>query len=140
MDEIKKQAEELGIKVGKNWSEDRIREEIETAQANQPQPELVDDLPAAQSEQVVEVPEAGIDPVEPEPEPEPEAQAPDEPEEDAEAGASDTATITSLIENPMSVFGLDGLGSTVTIHTDQLDARLAQKIRNARDKGMIKVE
>lgn len=33
MDKLKKQAEELGIKVDGRWSEDRLREEIETAQA-----------------------------------------------------------------------------------------------------------
>lgn len=36
MDELIKQAEELGIKVDKRWKEERLREEIEKAKAKEP--------------------------------------------------------------------------------------------------------
>lgn len=36
MDDLKKQAEELGIKIDGRWSDDRIREEIDKALAGAP--------------------------------------------------------------------------------------------------------
>lgn len=40
MDDLKKQAEELGIKIDGRWSEDRLREEIDKALAD-PEPTSV---------------------------------------------------------------------------------------------------
>jgi hypothetical protein len=45
MDDLKKQAEELGIKVDGRWSEDRLREEIDKATTlGAPMPNMTDRL------------------------------------------------------------------------------------------------
>lgn len=124
MEDLKKKAEELGIKVDGRWSEDRLREEIEQKLAAQPGSDIKE--PAA--EDPVTDPVAPADPVEPEPEPEPEVET------------VESITITSLIENPMRAFGLTGKGSTATIRLDQLDKELSAKIRRAVDLGFIKGE
>lgn len=138
MDELKKQAEALGIKVDGRWSEDRLREEIEKVQA-QLQPD-VGHVPES------EVPEEMVDP---EPE-EPQAPAEPEPEPsavdgitaplDKEAVAAVEFTITSLIENPMKALGLKGLGDTATIAVSRLsDERFVAKLQRAEELGMIEV-
>ena len=141
MDELKKQAEELGIKVDGRWSAERLQAEIDEKLAADPEPEVVEPVVAApviQEEPVVEAPlvepepvvdpEVVADPVEPEPEPEPEVEA------------AESITITSLIENPMRAFGLAGKGSSATIRLDQLDKALSAKIRRAVELGLIKGE
>lgn len=140
MDELKKQAEELGIKVDGRWSAERLQAEIDEKLAADPEPvpqpdaepiqetpviEPVVETPAVEQDSVDE-PEAPADPVEPEPEPEVEAV--------------ESITITSLIENPMRAFGLTGKGSSATIRLDQLDKALSAKIRRAVELGFIKGE
>lgn len=127
MDELKKQAEELGIKVDGRWSAERLQAEIDEKLAADPEPVPqpdVDPIP----ETPVDEPEAPSDPVEPEPEPEPEVEV------------AESITITSLIENPMRAFGLTGKGSSATIRLDQLDKALSAKIRRAVELGFIKGE
>lgn len=138
MDELKKQAEALGIKVDGRWSEDRLREEIEKVQA-----QLQPDVDPAQEP---EGPEEGVEPESEEP------QAPAEPKHeqsgiddivvpmDKEAVSAVGFTITSLIENPMKALGLKGLGDTATITVGRLsDERFVAKLQRAEELGMIKV-
>lgn len=49
MDELKKQAEELGIKIDGRWSEDRLREEIDQKLSTQPEQEQEPEVEAAES-------------------------------------------------------------------------------------------
>lgn len=53
-----------------------------------------------------------------------------------------SSTYVSLIENPMKVFGLAGIGSSTTITDDQLkaDPALSAKLERAVSVGFIKVE
>ena len=148
MDDLKKQAEELGIKVDGRWSAERLQAEIDEKLAADPEPEVEQEEPVAE-------PEAVADPVEPEPEPEPELSAEDKAAADAEieaeiqarfeesqAHADDSVVVTSLIANPMKVFGLTGEGSTATFTRQQLaaDSRLTAKLQRALDSGMVTVE
>ena len=61
---------------------------------------------------------------------------------DADAEAVDSVVVTSLIANPMKVFGLTGEGSTATFTRQQLaaDSRLTAKLQRALDSGMVTVE
>lgn len=61
---------------------------------------------------------------------------------DADADAVDAVVVTSLIANPMKVFGLTGEGSTATFTRQQLaaDSRLTAKLQRALDSGMVTVE
>lgn len=165
MDELKKQAEELGIKVDGRWSAERLQAEIGEKLAADPEPELVDDLPEPTPEQEVEVPVAEVfeglsAPAEPEPELEfdPEAKAAADAEIQAEiqarfdasqeaeiiepeAPTENSVTVINLQANPMKVLGLASYGSTVFTER-QLDAdpRLYAKIKRGVDLGILKVE
>jgi len=160
LDDLKKQAEELGIKVDGRWSAERLQAEIDEKLAADPEPEVVEPAaedPAVEQEEPVAEPETVADPVEPEPEPEPEPElsAEDKAAADAEieaeiqarfeesqAHADDSVVVTSLIANPMKVFGLAGEGSTATFTRQQLaaDSRLTAKLQRALDSGMVTVE
>lgn len=156
MDELKKQAEELGIKVDGRWSAERLQAEIDEKLAADPEPEVVEpaaEATAVEQEEPVAEPEAVVDPVDPEPEPElsTEAKAAADAEIEAEiqarfdddqAKANDSVVVTSLIANPMKVFGLTGEGSTATFTRQQLaaDSRLTAKLQRAMDSGMVSVE
>ena len=61
---------------------------------------------------------------------------------DADADAVDAVVVTSLIANPMKVFGLAGEGSTATFTRQQLaaDSRLTAKLQRALDSGMVEVK
>jgi ribosomal protein L12E/L44/L45/RPP1/RPP2 len=127
--DLKKQAEELGIQVDGRWSDAKIQAMIDDVLAQgQPDP----------------TPQPDADPV-PEPVDEPQESA--EPEAEAETEAGDDAldatevTITSLIENPMKVFGLRGIGDTAKIAVGRLrDDRFAAKLVRAKEMGMIRLE
>lgn len=151
MDELKKQAEELGIKVDGRWSAERLQAEIDEKLAEAPAP--VVEQPDV--EPVVEAPvvesEEPADPVEPEPElstkEKTDAEAEIEAEiqarfDEAQAQAEDAVVVTSLIENPMKVFGLTGKGSTAIFTRSQLaaDKRLVAKLERAEAAGMVSVE
>lgn len=121
MSDIKKQAEELGIKVDGRWSEDRLREEIEQKMSTQPEPVIEESV----AEDPVTDPAVPADPVEPEPEVE----------------AVESITITSLVQNPMRAFGLTGLGSSVVLTRAQLgDEAFVAKVERAEEFGFIKAE
>lgn len=151
MDELKKQAEELGIKVDGRWSKDRIQEEIDAKLAEGQLQEVVDQSAVVQAEQV---PEPQADEVV-----EQEGAAEEAAEVDEEEGQEEgerqsfidpkpevaeqpeSAVITSMIENPMRAFGLNGKGSTAPVHAAQLrDKAFLAKLRRAVELGMIKGE
>lgn len=146
MDELKKQAAELGIKVDGRWSEERLQAEIDEKLAADPEPEVI---PQPDAEPVVEAPavledpvvdpepvvepEAVVDPVEPEPEPEP------EPEVDADADEVEFVIIQNLQANPMKSLGLASYGEARLTELQMADARFAAKVKRAVELGLIKV-
>jgi hypothetical protein len=166
VDDLKKQAKELGIKVDKSWSDQRLQAEIDEKLAAAPESEVVAqpvvetvaETPAVEPEPAVEA-EAATDPVEPEPEPEVdlalanaeiqaeiETRAPAdgrESEEPTEAvdPVENSITVTNLKVNPMKVLGLSSYGSAVFTER-QLDAdpRLYAKIKRGVDLGILKVD
>lgn len=147
MDELKKQAEELGIKVDGRWSAERLQAEIDEKLAADPEPEPqrgVDPIPETPVvEPVAEVatdePEAPSDPVAPEPE----ASAIEGLTVPLDQGAVDSAefTVVSLIENPMRAFGLSGKGSVATFTVAQLkEPGFVQKLSRAEEFGMVEIK
>lgn len=144
MDELKKQAEELGIKVDGRWSKDRIQEEIDAKLAEGQLQEVVDQSAVVQAEQiaepqadeVVEQGEGGDE----EGQEEGERQSFTDPKPEV-FEQPESAVITSMIENPMRAFGLSGKGSTATVHAAQLrDKAFLAKLQRAIELGMIKGE
>lgn len=144
MDELKKQAEELGIKVDGRWSKDRIQEEIDAKLAEGQLQEVVDQsavvqaeqVPESQADEVVEQEEGdeeeGQEEGERQPFTDPKPEVVEQPE---------SAVITSMVENPMRAFGLNGKGSTATVHAAQLrDKAFLAKLQRAIELGMIKGE
>ena len=143
MDELKKQAAELGIKVDGRWSEERLQAEIDEKLAADPEPEVipqpdaepaveapaVPDDPVVDPEPVVE-PEAAVDPVDPEP----------EPEVEADADEVEFVIIQNLQANPMKSLGLDSYGEARLTELQMADARLAAKVKRAVELGLIKVK
>lgn len=154
MDELKKQAEELGIKVDGRWSAERLQAEIDERLAADPEPEAVEQ-PVVETVAEIPVvePESVAEPVEPEPEPEidllakgnAEILAAIEARAPADGRASDdvepSITVINLQANPMKVLGLESYGSAVFTER-QLDAdpRLYAKIKRGVDLGILKVE
>lgn len=156
MDELKKQAEELGIKVDGRWSAERLQAEISEKLAADPEPEVVAqpdvdpvaEVPVVEPEPIVE-PDAATDPVEPEPEPEladeekDAADAEIEAEIQARFDASqddDSVVIINLQANPMSALGLASYGEAILTATQLADPRFAAKVQRAIDLGLIKVK
>ena len=140
MDELKKQAAELGIKVDGRWSEERLQAEIDEKLAADPEPEVVEPVveapavlenPVVDPEPVVE-PEAQADPVEPEPEPEPQV--------DADADEVEFVIIQNLQANPMKSLGLASYGEARLTELQMADARFAAKVKRAVELGLIKVK
>lgn len=138
VDDLKKQAEELGIDVDGRWGEVKLKAEIQKVLDSQAGQD-----PVEEPEQVVDpAPEEPEAPAEPEPEPEPEPEGEEEDEDEDEDAQEASVVITSLIENPMRVFGLTGAGSTSTFTRTQLaaDKHLTAKLQRALDLGLIKAE
>ena len=170
MDELKKQAEELGIKVDGRWSAERLQAEIDEKLAADPEPEVVAqpdaEVVVVEPEPAVE-PEAAADPVEPEvgagvaatfgdpiispvtePEFDPAAKAAADAEIEAEIQARFDASqddgsvvIINLKENPMRVLGLGGLHTESVLTAAQLaDPRFYAKVERAISLGLVKVK
>lgn len=130
MDELKKQAEELGIKVDGRWSAERLQAEIDEKLAADPEPEVVEPVvadPVIQEDPVVEVPV-----VEPEPEVEPEVEA--------VADEVEFVIIQNLKANPMKSLGLESYGEARLTERQMADARFAAKVKRAVELGLIKVK
>lgn len=154
MSDLKKQAEELGIKVDGRWSDERLQAEIDEMLAKDPvavdEPSMVDDLPDGPAEPEVEVLAPGVvDPLvagNAEIQAEIEARAPadgresDEPTEAVDP-ADHSITVTNLQVNPMKVLGLASYGSVVfTERQLNADPRLYAKIKRGVELGILKVE
>lgn len=151
MDELKKQAEELGIKVDGRWSAERLQAEIDEA-LNAPSPVVVDE-PAAEVVAIVEALPEAVEPevdlteanAEIQAEIEARAEANDgvDPDlgDDAPPAEEGSMTIINLKENSMLVLGLQGLHSESTLHAAQLaEPRFAAKVQRAIDLGLIMVK
>lgn len=139
MDELKKQAEDLGIKVDGRWSAERLQAEIDE--------KLAEDAPEAPV--VVDEPVMDTAPVEPEPEPEfdAEAKAAADAEIEAEIQARYDASqqdgsvvIINLQANPMKVLGLASYGEATLTAAKMADPRFAAKVQRAIDLGLIMVK
>jgi len=128
LDELKKQAEALGIKVDGRWSEDRLREEIAEKLAEQPAAEEAPEevVEPESAEPVEPVAEVAADPVEPEPEIEPEVEV-------------DGVHLRNLQANPMLSLGLEGYGVGF-IPAHRLDAMTEKRIQRGIDLGLLRVE
>jgi hypothetical protein len=138
MDDLKKQAEELGIKVDGRWSAEKLQEKIDERLAEEPAP-----APEPVEEPDEEVPVVVEEPDVPEVvAPEDPVRDPEPPESDADSDVWGAILVTSLIENPMKVFGLTGKGSTAIFTRSQLaaDKRLVAKLERAEAAGMVSVE
>lgn len=152
MDDLKKQAEELGIKVDKRWSDQRLQAEIDEKLAADPESEVVaqpDVEPVVVEPAPVAEPEAATDPVEPEPEPElsAEEKAAADAEIEAEiqsrfdASQDDgSVVIINLQANPMKVLGLTSYGEATLTAAQLADPRFYAKVERAKTLGLIKVK
>lgn len=143
MDELKKQAEELGIKVDGRWSAERLQAEIDEVLAKEPEHD-------AETPEAVAEPEARTEPVEPEPEPELDAEAKAAGDAEIQADiqarfdasqAEGSVTVINLQENTMMALGLEGLHSEATLTAAQMALpRFAAKVQRAIDLGLIMVK
>lgn len=146
MDELKKQAEELGIKVDKRWSEETLQEKIDEKLAADPEPEVVAEVHEGLGETA---PEAG-DQDEPEPAPEPELSAEEQAAADAEieaeiqarfdASQDNGVVIVNLQANPMKSLGLTSYGEATITELQMADPRFAKKVERAIQLGLVKVK
>jgi len=129
VEELKSQAEALGIKVDGRWSEDRLREEIEAVQAAK-----------AATSPVEPAPEAPQDPAKPEPEPEPEP----EPQTEGEANqaySGQQVTVSNLKANPMKSLGLESYGTATFTETQlAIDPSIEARILRGVELGILRVE
>lgn len=150
MDDLKKQAEELGIKVDKRWSDQRLQAEIDEKLAADPESEVVaqpDVEPVVVEPAPVAEPEAVADPVEPEPELSAEEKAAADAEIEAEIQARFDASqddgsvvIINLQANPMKVLGLTSYGEATLTAAQLADPRFYAKVERAKTLGLIKVK
>lgn len=153
MDKLTKQAEALGIKVDGRWSEDRLRSEIEEAQAALDAAEAQEKLRVEAEAKEKEEAEAQEKARKEREEQEAEAElARIEAEEKAAAQAEaqreafqkeqskNSVTIINLQPNPMRSLGLDGYGEAELTGVQMSDPRFAAKIERARNLGLIKVK
>lgn len=169
MDELKKQAEELGIKVDGRWSAERLQAEIDKKLAEEPEPEGAaqpDVEPVVVEPAPVVEPKAVTDPVEPEvsagvaaafgdpiispvtePEFDPVAKAAADAEIEAEIQARFDASqddgsvvIINLQANPMKVLGLASYGEATLTAAQLADPRFYAKVERAKTLGLIKVK
>ena len=154
MTDLEKQAKELGIKVDKRWSDQRLQAEIDEKLAAEPEPEVVaqpDVEPVVVEPAPVAEPEAEKDPVEPDPEPEPELSTEEKAAADAEIEAEIQArfdasqddgsvVIINLQANPMKVLGLTSYGEATLTALQLADPRFAAKVERAKILGLIKVK
>lgn len=124
MDELKKQAAELGIKVDGRWSEERLQAEIDEKLAADPEPEVI---PQPDAGPVVEAPAVLEEPV---------VEAVVEPEADE----VEFVVIQNLQANPMKSLGLDSYGEARLTELQMADARFAAKVKRAVELGLIKVK
>ena len=121
MDELKKQAEELGIKVDGRWSEERLQSEIDKVLGGEPLTEEVEE----QAEEVAQENEVEGLPTD--------DASTAEPEEEGEA----PVTLTSLRANPIKRLGLKGFGS-VELSADQLgNKQLMARIAHGVETGVL---
>jgi ribosomal protein L15 len=125
MDKLKKQAEELGIKVDGRWSEERLQEEINEALA------LKADAAAEAQRKADE--DARL---------KAEALAEIEAREAALAAqeSDEAVTIINLQANPMKVLGLKSYGEAKLTAAQMADPRFTAKVERARLLGLIKVK
>lgn len=153
MDELKKQAEELGVKVDGRWSAERLQEEVDAAVAskNAADAEILADIEArgkarAEEEEAEQARLAKEAQDQADADALAEIQAREQAELDAQAKAledervSDSVTIINLQANPMSALGLTSYGEAVITRAQVSDPRFAAKIQRAIDLGLIKVK
>lgn len=133
MDKLKKQAEELGIKVDGRWSEERLQEEINEALALKADADAeaqrkADEDARLKAEALAEI------------------EAREKAEQEAREAAlaaqeSDEAvTIINLQANPMKVLGLKSYGEAKMTAAQMADPRFTAKVERARLLGLIKVK
>jgi len=150
VDDLKKQAEELGIKVDKRWSDQRLQAEIDEKLAETPepaveQPEIAPE--AVELEPVVE-PESVTDPIEPESEFSPEVKAAADAEIQDEIQArfdvaqeEGAVVVTNLQASPMKALGLASYGEVTFTQGDLArDPQLVKKLERAELLGLVKIE
>lgn len=153
MDKLKKQAEELGIKVDGRWSEERLQEEINEALAVKAQEDAEAQRKAqeeAQYRQAEEEAEQARLAKEAQDKADADALAEIEAREKAEREAQEAAlkaqesdaemTIINLQANPMKVLGLASYGEATLTSAQMADKRFAAKVQRAVDLGLIKVK
>lgn len=153
MNELKKQAEELGIKVDGRWSEERLLGEVNGAIAAKDaadaeiQAEIEERARVRAAEEEAEQArlakeaqdQADADALA-------ETQAREQAELDAQAKAlederaDDSVTIINLKENPMSALGLTSYGEATITRVQMADPRFSAKVQRALDLGLIKVK
>lgn len=152
MDKLIKQAEELGIKVDKRWSEETLQSEIDKALAEKAAAEAEakarEEAEAKEQAEREALEKAQAEAAE---KAEAEAKAKQEAEEKAEAEAkaarealekeqaADSFVITSLVPNSMKVLGLEGYGEATITGAQMAVPAFAKKIERARQLGLIKV-
>lgn len=115
MDELKKQAAELGIKVDGRWSAERLQAEIDEA-LDAPAPVVAED----NAEEVVDTAPAEPEVVEPEPEPKVSAM-----------------TLTNLTDNPMKRYGLQAGGSVELTEMQLADEQFMKRIMRGVETGVM---
>lgn len=113
MDELKKQAAELGIKVDGRWSADRLQAEIDEA-LDAPAPVVTED----QTEEVVDTAPDEHEVVEPEP-------------------RASAMTLTNLTENPMKRYGLQAGGSVELTEMQMSDEQFMKRIMRGVETGVM---
>lgn len=153
MDKLTKQAEALGIKVDGRWSEERLRSEIDEAQAAHDAAEAqqkarveaeakekadAEAQELARKEREEQEAEAERARIEAEEKAAAEAEAQREAfEKEQEA---DSVTVINLQANPMRSLGLASYGESTLTGVQMSDPRFAAKIERARNLGLIKVK
>jgi hypothetical protein len=153
VDDLKKQAKELGIKVDGRWSEERLQEEVNEALAAKAAADAeiqaeIEERDRVQAEQ--EEAEQARLAKEAQDRADAEALAEIEAREKAEKEAyeaalaekddEDSVVIINLQANPMKVLGLTSYGEATLTAAQLADPRFYAKVERAKTLGLIKVK
>lgn len=153
MDELKKQAEELGIKVDKRWSEETLQEEVNKAVVAKAsadaeiQAEIEERARVRAAEEEAEQAQlakeaqdaadaAALAEIEAREKAEKEAYEAAMAEQDA----LQSAVIVNLQANPMKSLGLTSYGEATITELQMADPRFAKKVERAIQLGLVKVK
>lgn len=119
MEDLKKKAEELGIKVDGRWSEDRLREEIERVEA---------EAEAARLAAEAEAQDSGS-----------QSSAPGQVGIKVDFSDSDAFTVRNLQANPMRSLDLASYGERIVKVREGADEALMKKIQRGVELGLLEV-